>query len=443
MDTAPLIRPRPAWKRWFLLGLVLYFVVLSFQYFHKITHKENGSALVRWNNQLLGLMDGEDPYKLYTYPNPPIMALILMPFAKVPPLLGAVLWFYAKVGMTFLVWYWVFRLVEAHGPPFPDWAKALTILLSLRPVSGDLTHGNVNLFILFLVVAALYAFHRRHDLGAGVVLALAVACKVTPALFVPYFLWKRSWTTLAGGAVGLALFLVVVPGLVLGFQRNGELLASWSDQMVKPFVLQGKVVYSEHDNQSVPGLVLRLATASPSFSTYVDNVYTPVAYHNLLALSDRAAKWLVKVCMGLFAVIIVWSCRTPTAAPRGWRLAAEFGLVVLGMLLFSERTWKHHCVTLTLPLAVICYYLAACRPDRALRAYLVGSLVASVLLMTSTSTAGFSPLWERAGKLAQVYGAYVWIYLVLAAALVVLLKQPDEPRLAAALEEGPASIPSR
>src|SRR5205823_14206012 len=27
-----------------------------------------------------------------------------------------------------------------------------------------------------------------------------------------------------------------------------------------------------------------------------------------------------------------------------WPLAAEFSLIVLGMLLFSERTWKHHCV---------------------------------------------------------------------------------------------------
>ena len=44
---------------------------------------------------------------------------------------------------------------------------------------------------------------------------------------------------------------------------------------------------------------------------------------------------------------------------QAWRLAAEFSLVIIGMLLFSERTWKHHCVTLLLPFAVLAYYLAS------------------------------------------------------------------------------------
>src|SRR5438876_10301938 len=95
------------------------------------------------------------------------------------------------------------------------------------------------------------------------------------------------------------------------------------------------------------------------------------------------------------------------------------------MLLFSERTWKHHCVTLVLPFAVIAYYLAACRPGPRLRGYLIGSLVAVTLLMASTSTSLLQPL-DYAAKLAQVYGAYVWANLVLVAAIVVLLRRPED-----------------
>ena len=80
--------------------------------------------------------------------------------------------------------------------------------------------------------------------------------------------------------------------------------------------------------------------------------------------------------MGLFALLVVWVCRTPTTPREGWRLSAEFSIVLLGMLLFSERTWKHHCVTLVLPFAVICYYLATCSPGKGLRVYLIGSLAA-------------------------------------------------------------------
>ena len=93
-----------------------------------------------------------------------------------------------------------------------------------------------------------------------------------------------------------------------------------------------------------------------------NEVYTPTEYDNLLDLTPAQARWLVKGCMVLFALVVLFSCRTPTHSRDGWRLGAEFSIVILGMLLFSERTWKHHCVTLILPFTVLCYYLSACSP---------------------------------------------------------------------------------
>jgi hypothetical protein len=98
------------------------------------------------------------------------------------------------------------------------------------------------------------------------------------------------------------------------------------------------------------------------------------------------------------------------------------------MLLFSERTWKHHCVTLVLPFAVLSYFLFAGRPGLWLRAYLIASLALTVLLMTTTSTSLLDALGGESAKMAQVYGAYVWSYLVLIAALVVLLRQTSAER---------------
>ena len=110
------------------------------------------------------------------------------------------------------------------------------------------------------------------------------------------------------------------------------------------------------------------------------------------------------------------------------------------MLLFSERTWKHHCVTLILPFGVLTYYLATCRPGRILRGYLIGSLAASVLFMASTGTLGLAPLHEVAQK-AEVYGAYVWAYFVLVAALLTILRCPD-PSAAASAALAVAQIPA-
>ena len=93
---------------------------------------------------------------------------------------------------------------------------------------------------------------------------------MTPALFIPYFLWKRQWRVLAGCAAGLILFLWpgFVPALFLGWNENQQQVRSWYMEMVYPFVVEGKVT-SDHPNQSLPGLVTRLATHSASFSTYV------------------------------------------------------------------------------------------------------------------------------------------------------------------------------
>jgi alpha-1,2-mannosyltransferase len=74
------------------------------------------------------------------------------------------------------------------------------------------------------------------------------------------------------------------------------------------------------------------------------------------------------------------------------------------MLLFSERTWKHHDVTLLLPVALLVYYLATCRPGQRVRAYLVGSL--ALVQMTLTWTGVLDGI-DRGGKLAQVCGAYL------------------------------------
>ena len=414
-------------RHWFVLGLLIFFAALSLQYTFKAIgngERSNRSAFLRWREQIQDLPT-KNIYQTYNYPNPPIMAILLFPLVQLPALLGSLLWFYLKLGLTAVAILWVFKMVESAEQPFPTWAKLCAVVLSLRPIMGDLSHGNVNLFILFLVVAALHALNKRQHLVSGLLLALAIACKVTPALFIPYLLWKRAWKSLAGCCIGLLLFLILIPGLFLGQSRNVSLLTSWTNQMVKPFVLEGAVT-SDHPNQSLPGVVYRLLTHNPS---YLDELGHPARFDNFANLDPRTAGRIVKGCMLLFMGFVVWSCRTPLQAGGGWRLAAEYSLVVVGMLLFSERTWKHHCVTMVLPFAVLCYYLAACRPAPLLRALVAAGLMAVFALMTATSTSGVSSALDEMARLAQVYGAYVVAYVILAGLLVVILKCKDGRRV--------------
>lgn len=409
-------RPRPhAGQRLFLLGVATILTFAAASYTQKAVR--NRSAFLRWREQVLQIDQRTDIYQRFQYPNPPIMAMILRPLASIePPWAGALGWFALKVAMAILSLGMIFRLIESDGAPFPPWAKALAVLLSLRPIVGDLTHGNVNILILFLVTAALFAFHHRRDWLCGVLLALAICCKVTPLLFVPYFLWKRQWKVVAAAAVGMGLFLFVVPSLFLGWDENQNQLRSWTNQMILPFMRDG-VVSSEHPNQSLPGVVHRLLTHSPSFSAYPGNIYTPTEYHNVADISHDGARWLLRGTQGTFLLAMILLCRAPRCERGGWRLAAEFAFVLVGMLIFSERTWKHHAVTLALPFAVLIYALAVLPLNRTWRIALISALVTALTLMLSAS----GLLSTRGADLAQVYGVYLWAFLILLGAIVTLL----------------------
>lgn len=410
----------------FLGTLALVVLLMSLKYAAKIEKPaDNGlqsrSAFLRWRSMIHELFAGTNVYVgVHEYPNPPIMAMVLKPFADLPPKVGAMAWFYAKVGMAVLSVLWVFRLV---GPNMPDIAKAVAILLALPPLLGDLSHNNVNIFILFLVSACLEAYRRGWALTAGLTLALAIACKVTPLMFLALFIWKRSAKAVLGCVAGLVLWLAIVPGLAFGFERNAELLESWYALMVKPSLVDNRVT-SEHPNQSIPGVVFRLVTQSPSYVVYPDNIPTPGEFHNVADIGTDAARWVVKGCLVSFALLIVVMCRSPRDVRSGPRFAAECSLIAIGMLLFSERTWKHHAVTLLLPYAALAYFAFATGTSRRLKGFLIGVLACTAFL---TNLPGALP--PRAADLAMVYGSYTAAFLLLTAGIVAVLRTDESQSL--------------
>ena len=147
---------------------------------------------------------------------------------------------------------------------------------------------------------------------AGLALALGIACKITPALFLPYFVWKRSWKTLAASAAGLVLYLIVIPSLYFGWQQNLDNLAGWYDGMIRPFVEKYEVT-SEHPNQSLPGLLERTLRHRPSSTIWdeTEQVFVPSEYHNFVDLPRPVVSGLVKGALLLFMVAtILWMRRS-------------------------------------------------------------------------------------------------------------------------------------
>ena len=422
--------------RW-LMAVVFAAVSLAFvQYGLKLNdaNSTNRSAFLRWRVQLADLDEGVNVWAKHAHPNTPLMTLILRPFLALPPMVGASLWFFCKALFALASIGGVFWLLDRATSPgvFPWWGKTLAIALSWKPIAGDLTHGNVNLLILFLVVAMLIAAARGRSGWAGTVLGLAIACKLTPALFLFYFAWKRAWTTLSTSIISLLTFTLFVPAMFYGWSENLTYLHSWHRQMIVPYA--AGVVTSEHKNQSLPGLLQRMLMDEPSFSDYEGERRITLETHNIASWDRQTVQGIVLAAMAIFALLAVRFFQTgPSSAPP-LASSAEFGVVLLGMLLFCERTWKHHGVTLLIPISVLSYVVSSPQFSRRMRWYAGATLAVASLLMLSTSTGVYDSHLEsseRLGKLAQVYGAYVWAFLVLLAGMFVVLRVSSRPELSA------------
>ena len=445
-----------------LFGVCLLILVgiSAWQQYEKCTKlsrlgTQTKTAFLRWRTQILGdetpgrgpmpgLKKGDDVYRLYNYPNPPILALTLWPLAELPAVWGAMMWFFLKVGMAALALLWAFRLC---GPtPMPDWAKLLAIVFSLHPLLGDLAHGNVNIYIAFLCLGALELYRRGWDVSAGVVLALAIACKITPALYVPYFGWKLTASAItafrqnrsvvrgawnAGGkilfgcALGLGLWFVAVPGAILGWQHNLVLLDSWYQVMAKPFLIDGTIT-SEHPNQSIPGAVVRLFTDQPS-SIGWDEDEKPIAsgYHTIADIGPANARWLIRGCQAIWVLVLLrlgWVDASKRVNRTGIPFAAECAYVLLGMLLFSERTWKHHATTLVLPFAVLFAFVAAGGLSRRWRNGFL-ALFGGVLLLEIVPSLGTSHFQDS----CLAYGTHTALFLLVIAGIAVVMGRRRNP----------------
>jgi hypothetical protein len=399
------------------LALAVVAVATAITYQRKI--EDGKTAFVRWRPQILALVAGEDVYapshERPPYPNPPVMGLLLYPLAVLPVEVGVWLLFAIKVVLAALAVAFALDAVAPRGPPLPAPWAITGIALSLRPILSDLQHGNVNILVLFPVMAGLRALQRDRDVASGLWVALATAFKITPGLLLVYFAWKRWWRACLAFGAGLVAF-TLLPGFAVGFGPLAGMLVAYHGEMLLPYAAEGSVLHTEESNQSLGAVLHRYLTDAPSIELDTGHVaFNPVS------LDLDTAAWVVRAASIALLAALALVCRTP-GSPRGLRIASEYGLVLIAMLAISPRTWKHHYVVMALP--YLCVLAWAARPAwRSWQRRLVGAVIASQLLVLATSRDVAKLAWfvDDAHKWTQGLGAYLFSALVVMAALAALL----------------------
>ncbi len=430
-------------SRWVFWSLWSTIVLIAAAFYYEKAN-DYRSAFVRWRPQVLQFWQGVNIYDKMLFPTPPLMPITLYPLMVLPTIVGAMCWFALKVAMTSVSLIMCFRLVRPKDGWYPPMFRSLVLLLSLRPILGDLHHGNNNLLILFLVVSMLTAWREGYDVAAGLLLGLATTYKVTPALFFLYFAYKGSWRTVMWGLLGLGIFLLIVPSLIIGPGFNGECLGMWWHRMVMPFVTEGAASPQEV-NQSVVGVLYRLLTPR----AHTQGPYALDRDVNIVSLSPEVVRVLIKGIVAGLLGLLAFFCRTRTRDRRDPRLLGEYGLVVLTMLFASERSWKHHFVTVLLPITYLVSEYFSPRLGRRGRAVIVLSCAMCFGLMAFTSPEIGGILFEDADEMAKGYGFFLWASVVLYATVAWRVwcrrdepvpSDPEAPDRGAPFQAGHAAV---
>ena len=125
-------------------------------------------------------------------------------------------------------------------------------------------------------------------------------------------------------------------------------------------------------------------------------------------------RYLIKAVVAGFLGLLAFLCRTKTTDRRDPRLLGEFALVVLTMLFVSERSWKHHYVTVLLPITYLVSEFFSPHVGQRGRMAIAFAWAMSFGLMASTSTDIGGIFFDGQGhEIAQGYGLFMWAGVVL------------------------------
>src|SRR3954464_12267089 len=150
--------------------------------------------------------------KGFTYP--PFAAALLVPLTWLPegPVAIGVLLASAVV-VVLVTWWLVAPVARGHGiSPWFAVALAVPVVLAMEPIRLTLGEGQLNMFILALVLADVVAL-RRGWAWAGVGIGLATALKLTPGLFIVFLVLigrRRAAVVATGTVLGATLLGFVV-----------------------------------------------------------------------------------------------------------------------------------------------------------------------------------------------------------------------------------------
>ncbi|MEM7181348.1 MAG: glycosyltransferase family 87 protein [Spirochaetota bacterium] len=205
------------------------------------------------------------------------------------------------------------------------------ILLNYRFFESHMNNNQIAFFLIFLILLAVYI---DKPWLSGILLAWATAIKLTPAIFILYFLFRKKFSTIVVFTFAVVGFLLL-PSF-LGWEYSWKMLANWN-HLVLQTAMKNPVFRAWKNNQSV------IATVAKYFLAGADPISQPNFSMPFVVISNFTAKlifyciaftWVGHLCYSFYKT-----------ANKFWFLS---GLFILSVVL-SGISWIHSFSVLLFP----------------------------------------------------------------------------------------------
>ncbi len=269
--------------------------------------------IYRWSGLLAlhsgDLYGGYFPHRHLPFTYPPISALAFAAMAAIP--MSVLMWLITAASISCLtatLWLTWGNLGYRRSARAAATLAAASVTLWLAPVLQTLWLGQINLILMFVIVADLTLPDTARLKGAGV--GLAAGFKLVPLIFIPYLLLTRRFRAMG---VSLVTFALTIAISQIPLLRQSQQF--WLDGLFLNSGRAGNIAYV--GNQSLHGALARLVSIHSAEQPY----------------------WLlILVVIGVAGLLL---------AARAARSGHEMtGILMCGLtgLLISPISWSHHWV---------------------------------------------------------------------------------------------------
>lgn len=272
-------------------------------YYHAVRAMLDGQNIMEFTSP------GWNLYFIY----PPVAAILMLPLAIGPYLFWQLVW-------TALLIFAQNTVMARCGLP-RGWAIALlsiALMIGMEPIRTTIGYGQINTLLMAMVIIDLLPDdpNRKRRIPQGLLIGIAAAVKLTPALFVLMLLILGRKRPAITAMITFAVLTVI--GTVLQFEATVAFVKSLAGGETHT---SGPVYVG---NQSLLGVVLRI-------------------------FGETGGNTVIGLVISAIAAVLA-----AIVGPYWWRQGSQvlaIGLVGLGTNLASPLSWTHHFVWM-LPLGI-------------------------------------------------------------------------------------------